>query len=255
MSKPFSDLALTDQELSSNYTWQQVKKTQEYIDSRVYVDQDRDILVVDNEVNDIDLSGGIKNLTICGTSIGSTGSFDTIVLGHNTELSNVDCGIIIGGDCLGTTGQVANFGDSIAIGHNLDCGDISGVTGAVLIGHDSVLRQGGHTVVVGNNNTQNIGGNILIGNNLVDDQINNTDMIILSNGLLKDEPQPGSIVFGGVDSHTGSTGARIQFLSEGLEDAGNAFTFPLNGGESDYAGFIPMKYKGTEIRVPFLNFP
>lgn len=253
MSKPFSDLNLSDTTISQNYTWQQIKNTQEYVDEKVYVDTVRDVLVVANEDNNIDQTMGLDRLTIFGTSIGATGAQNTVCVGHNMEMDNVNGAVIIGGDRNGIPDRIQNSSNVIVIGHNLDVGLTGTVQQATIIGHDSVLQSGSNTVIIGNNNDQINGGNIVIGHDVVPNELGNTGSIIITTGQLIEEPVSGSIVFGGNTNHTGSTGACIQFLSKELEPVAGGFQIPLVGGESDYDGGLKINYQGNEIVIPFFS--
>jgi hypothetical protein len=260
MSKPFSDLNLTDEEISKNYTWQQIKKTQDIVDSNIFVDTDRDIIVTANIDNNIDTTVGLDRVTVYGTAIDLTNSKNVVCLGHNTVLENVDGGVIIGGDRNGTPDHIKDSTNTIIIGHNLDCGLTSAVTKATVIGHDSILKGVGNTVVVGNDNTQNIGGNIIIGHDVVDAELANNNNIIITNGQLNAEPASGSIVFGGAANSDVAADGIIQFLSDGLEDVGAGFnvpTIPDGGGGFDlpFDGYIPLKYKGLVVYIPFFIPP
>lgn len=256
MSKPFTDLDLTDEQIASNYTWKQIKNNQEYTDSKILDDLDRNLLVVSNRDNSVDDAVESTDNVVVGTNIELTETGTSVCVGHHFVVDDSSDVIKIGGGQNEVNDDIISSQEVINIGYNNSCSN----TGALVsIGHDNDTQGGVRNVIIGNaNGTINCTDNIHIGNSLSlagYNGLSNT-VIIAPNLIPGIDPVSGSIIFGGGVNNSASDDARIQFLSNNLVDAGVAFTEPLSGGgESAYDGYIPIKYKGTKYRIPVLLDP
>jgi hypothetical protein len=249
MSKPFTDLNLTDEEISKNYTWQQIKNNQEYADSKVFDDLDRNLLVVSNQDNTLDQTPGLNDNIVVGTGINVIDTNNSVSIGHHMNIISGNDIIKIGGaesetenDDILSSNQCVSIGINNTMNTSADC---------ISIGFDSSI-QGNINLVIGSANDVVGNNNILIGDDIFFTHSNMSNNTIISIGQIPAVPAPanGSLIFGG---STGSNNppaadARIQFLSNNLVAAGAGAAFP-----GSYDAYIPIRYRGANYRIPVLN--
>jgi hypothetical protein len=252
MSKPFTDLNLTDEQIASNYSWQQIKNTQNYADVKVFDNVDRNLLVVSNRDNNLDKTAELNDNIILGTNVTVNTTKESITVGHDVTVAGCERLIKIGGG-ENFDDNILTSLDSVSIGYD---NSIDTSNGVLSIGHGNTIGASANgNIALGNNNSASSPNNLMIGNNVVPGVLTSTNTITISNGQLNAVPANGSIVFGGTNNQNVSTGSRIQFLSDGLEPYGGAFTVTLVDGKAAYDGWIPVKYKDKEIYIPFFNAP
>jgi hypothetical protein len=249
MSKPFTDLNLSDNQIASNYTWKQVKNTQEYIDTKVFDDLEKNLLVVSNQDNTLDQS--LPTLTdnvIVGTNIDVANSSSTISMGHHFLVSNSNDIVKIGGaQNIAADDTITNSNQCISIGFDNSLGPANT---CISIGFDDDV-EGNLNINLGNANDINGNSNILIGSDifLTHSSMNN-NVIISPVQIPNPAPVDGSLIFGGGTNNPPAGDARIQFLSNNLVAPGGTAAFPVN-----YFATIPIRYRGVNYRIPVLSDP
>ena len=260
MSKPFDDLNLTGDEIARNYTWQQIQKNQEYINTKIFDDPDNNNLIVSNQDNTLGIPQG-QNNTIIGTANNVTESEDTTTISHHTNINKGKYVIKVGGgeddsptysDNLNDCIEVISIGYDNSVNPN---GDAGVTTGIISIGHNNTVEATkSSNTIIGSLNNVNGTGNTLIGNHLAIGSYNGSNSIIISPTTINNSTQPASnsIVFGGATNFPPTNDARIQFLNTQLLGAGGGDTF---ANKVSYDNTIPIKYKGNKYLIPVFLDP
>jgi hypothetical protein len=255
MSKPFTDLNLTDEQIASNYSWQQIKNTQEYADSyadsKVLNDPVNNLLFVSNADNTVEQGGGLTDNIVIGTDLTLEDSQSTVVMGHHFNVEEGVKVVKIGGGQTDNKNNVIASQEVVNIGYNNSCNNVGLL---VNIGFDNDTQAGVNNIVIGSKNimVNACNNNVHIGNSLTlvnYDAIEST-VVISPNIIPGNTPVSGSVVFGGKTNNAAAADARIQFLSEELSNIGGGAVFPAN-----YFATIPIRYKGVNYRIPVLSDP
>lgn len=241
-STPFTDIGLTADQISSNYTYSQIEKVHVNAVNSIYFDEVKDVIVVPVSGNTFERVAN-DDLTLIGTELTQTLSNNVVMLGHSMSTLNSDNVVVIGGSPGGGVQGVTSSPNVISIGFENAAGSASPAPNNINIGDTSAVTGGSNNVVIGQQPAH--GG-------LLDNTIVITHRPLISGITL---PARGSVILGG--DGIPSVLPKFQLLSSamvGLINQASTAAYAPNAVPAAALtnGFMRMKYQGVNIKIPIM---
>jgi hypothetical protein len=241
-STPFTDIGLTADQISSNYTYSQIEKVHVNAVNSIYFDEVKDVVVIPVSGNTFERVAN-DDLTLIGTELTQTLSNNVVMLGHSMSALNSDNVVVIGGSPGGGVQGVTGSSNVISIGFENAVGSANAAPNNINIGDTSAITGGSNNIVIGQQPAH--GG--LLDNTIV---ITHRPLIVGITPTAR-----GSVILGG-DGNP-SVLPKFQLLSPAMVGLIN------QASDDDYDpddaaaaaltnGFMRMKYQGVNIKIPIM---